>query len=164
MSNSRPYYQDDITWCVQKAKLRAKWKQILITADLNTCLCIVAAVAPVLCIGYFLTAFERRPLDIWSVAFLLCRTISLTSATFYPERKTTRAFFVLHLHLCFVTSCLFTSLMFQIITNPNHEHQISGFDEISYAKLRLAAEVEMKMFLIDRNMVNNNKIKRVELA
>lgn len=143
-----------MSWCVQKAKLRAKWKQILLTVDWKAILCILGAVFPAILLFYAITGFERRPLDIWSSAFLILRTIAATPSTFNPERISARLFHMLSLHICFFSASLIVSFIFIIIASPNYEHQISCFEEVVDSNFRLAAEEEMEKFLIGRNMVN----------
>lgn len=151
--DSQVYFQDDVTWCVQKAKGRPKWTQILLVADWKIFLCIFGAVFPTIWVLYVLSGFERRPLDVWTAAFSIIRSIGLSSSTFYPERNSMRFTYFLLLILCFFVSSVWCSFMFIIITSPFNEHQISNSEEIVNANFRLVAEEETKQFLIDRNMV-----------
>lgn len=48
---------------------------------------------------------------------------------------------------------MFTSILFTIITNPVYERQITTFDEIVSEEFRLAADKEMKTYLIDTDLV-----------
>lgn len=153
--DSHAYFQDDVTWCVQKAKGHAKWKQILLIADWKIFLCIFGSVIPITVLTYAFTTFEKHPLDIWSSAFLVVRTISTTPSTLNPERHSARFLYSMFLCSCFFLTSLFVSYMFAIISQPLHDHQIFSFGEIVNANFRLAAEEAMGNFLIDRNMVKN---------
>lgn len=152
-ANSLAYSQDEITWCVQKAKSRAKWKQMWLIADWKVFLCIFSTALPFTWIMYGLAGFEKRPFDVWTSAFMILRSITLTSPPFNPERSSVRFIYLLQQHLCFFASSIFLSFFFIIITRPFNEHQISSFEEIVKANFRLVAEGEMKQFFIDRNMV-----------
>lgn len=148
------YFQDDVAWCVQKAKGRAKWKQIFLVADWKIFLCIFCSVFPLVFVVYGFNGFERRPYDIWTSAFLVTRTISLTPSPLNPERNSLRFFYLYFVCITFFFMSIFGSFWFIIITNPFNEHQISNFEEIVNANFRLVAEEELKQFLVARNMVN----------
>lgn len=154
--DSEAYFQDDLTWCVQKAKLRPKWKQFLLTFDMHGVLCIFGAAIPATLIFYLSSGYERRAMDIWTAAFLIIQAISGTSSTYHPKRSSGRIFYLLLLHLGFFCISLIVSYLITIITNPNYEHQISSFEEIRAANFRLAAEEETKNYLIESNTVNND--------
>lgn len=150
--DSLAYFQDDVTWCVQKAKSRPKWKQMWV-ADWKVFVCIFGAIIPVIWIWYGLTGFERRPFDIWTSAIFVVRTVALTPSTFNPSKILHRFFYVYFLLFCFFASLVICSFMFAISTTSFNEHQISTFEEIVNGNFRLAAEGETKQFLTDRSMV-----------
>lgn len=152
--DSHAYFQDDVTWCVQKAKKRAKWKQLWLLADWNVFLGISGGILALTLIVYAFTGFEKRPLDMWASAFVVIRVNTSVESTFKPKRNSARLLYCYFLHASFFFMAVFGSFLFITITATFNEHQISNFGEIVTANFRLAAEREMKRFLIDRNMVN----------
>lgn len=152
--DSHAYFQGDVTWCVQKAKRRAKWKQLWLLADWKNFLFIFGSILALTLLVYTFTGFEKRPFDIWISAFTVVRVVSLVGSTLNPERNSARLLYSYFLHASFFFMSVFGAFLFAIITTPFNEHQISNFEEIVTANCRLAGEQEMKQFLVDRDMVN----------
>lgn len=152
--DSQPYYQDDATWCIQKAKLRAKWKLFLLSLDMKSIMIIVGAAAVTSSIFFVSSGYERRPLDFWMAYVLVVQIIAGASSMYKPLRITGRILYFLLLYIGFFSVTLVASFMFTSIANPTYEHQVSTFEEIRAASFCLAAEEEMKKFLISQNMVH----------
>lgn len=147
--NPLGYFEDDITWYVQRAKLRAKWKSPLLYVFLNweVILCLFLTIIPFVGIAYAQSTFERRPLDIWGSIFVIIQMIAATSSTYNPDIVLHRFLDAYFRHACFFGVSIVSSFIFMTITSPQHDHQISSFQEIGEANLHLAVESEMKAYL-----------------
>lgn len=156
LMNSQAYFQDDITWCVPKPKLRAVWENFFYIADAKVISCGMAAILPTIGIAYALSAYERRPLDIWESILICTQGLIALPLAYIPERIVSRLYFVFNVQLGFLLVSIFGAYMFTIMTQPNYVHQISTFVQITDANYRLRAEVETRNYLTERNMVNDS--------
>lgn len=153
--DSRAYFQDDMAWCVKRAKYRSIWRQVFAPVDFMVLLCIFAVALPLIWITFGFAGFQRRPFDIWTSAFLIARTISGTASNLIPEKTSLKIFYMLYLHLGFIVTNVFVSDLFAIITLRFQGNRITSFDEIVRENFRLAAEQDTMNSLLDRNMVND---------
>lgn len=151
---SRAYFQDDVTWCVPHAKLRAKWKSLFYVADANILAIFFSAMLPLIVIIYFFTTFERRALDIWSSMLMVIAIASAHSFSYSFERSSARILYSLHSHLGTAVLVIFLAFATIEFSQLNYEKQISSFDQITNENFRLAANDDMRNYLVERNLVN----------
>lgn len=152
--DSLAYFQNDVTWCVQKAKGIAKWKTIFKVADPIVMACISVAAFFVTSSVWMFLGFEKPSRDIWSAALLTTASIAATPYKIKPKKTSVRIFYLYLLIMSFLGASVLVSFLFAISTHPMYEHQIANFEEVISKKIHLAAERETKDFLIDWNMVN----------
>lgn len=149
---SQAYFQDDVTWCVQHARLRAEWKNFFYAADPNIYVFIFSAI-PLIYVAYHFTAYERRTTDIWETILILSAIFSQQSTSYRPEKNSTRFFYVLFSVLSFFLISISMSFLIIRVTKINYEEQISSFEQITEENFCLAAEENTRNYLIQRNLV-----------
>lgn len=71
-----------------------------------------------------------------------------------PENSLARFFYSLYMHCSTALLSIFLAFMIVNMTRDNYEEQISNFDQITKEYFRLAAEEDMKNYMIEGNMVN----------
>ena len=93
LSASIPYYQDDITWCVPKARLAATWLNVFIIFGWSTWLAFVIVILFTSILIYRFNKIEGRYNEniFWSL--LQSLAISLSSyAHYWPNRSFIQVF------------------------------------------------------------------------
>lgn len=151
--DSEAYFQDDITWCVRHARVRATWKRFLYIFDLNVLWLSLVAVIPLIYIHYIAQGIELRPRDIWSSMLAFMSTISQQPFVHMPRHTSTRIIYSFFVHLTLPVLTTFMAVSITIIARINYEKQVSSFDQISDESFHLAAEENTKNYLIERKLV-----------
>lgn len=153
-STSRPYFfNDDLTWCVCRAKLMPTWKNFyyIVTWDANT----VGLVASFLGVAVFflLTTFEQKSADVWTSAISVFSMIILFLADFFPKRTITRFYLGWFSLGVLISTNTFLAFYYGFMLHPLHEKQIDTFAQIGDNNLVLGSDDNMRNYLIEQNQV-----------
>lgn len=151
--DSHAYFQDDITWCVQHAKLRDEWDSFFRTVEPNVFWLIFGVALPFIANTYFFAAYERRMLDIWLSMLLFVAVVSQQAFNYHPKRSSGRVFSAMSLQMTFFAVSSFVAIIFKSMTQINYGTHISSLDEITNENFRLVADKDTRNYLIDRNLV-----------
>lgn len=150
---SQVYFQDEVTWCTRHAEPHAEWKTFFLLVDKYVFMIAFLALFPIIGILYIFTGYERRPLDIWSSMLVCISALSATASTLNPERTSIRFFYSLMLHLNLILLAVFLIIGFRRVSIIKYEDQISSFDKITAENFRLAADEDMRNYLVDQDLV-----------
>lgn len=129
ISSSEPYISDDETWCVQKARVSARWMNIVdvFTKELWTAICCSLIIITV--IIYVMIHLEKLNQNIYW-AFLRGLTVSLGMATtFKPRRFYARFIFVLFLLYGMIIDLIFSCFLVTTLTKERFQTQVTTLQE-----------------------------------
>lgn len=136
---SSPYMQDDLTWCVKRAKAIPRWKNIYyIPQDVETY--VIGFIVYTLSIVsiYLLTAFEDKPLD-----FTLCNVYSIGCLAgfgyaYTPKKAATRFIVSIFFMSTFWMTQIYLSYLITYLRITLYENQIGTLGEITRKNFHLA--------------------------
>lgn len=135
---SKPYKQDDMTWCVSHAKTIPQWLNLLYIADLISITIFVILVLILICVVYLLHAFEDLPRDLIFCAFLCLQLITTFPTMFRAERAPLKFIFTLFLLIGSWVSLIFGAHVVVFLGRELHEHQTATLDDIVEQNFHLA--------------------------
>lgn len=156
--DSRIYFQDDIVWCVQRARVLAAWKNFFTFIDSSHYALFAAAIFPLIFIIYLLCSYEKRPIDIWTAMLVIMTTVTLMSPAVKCEKASARLYHTWSMFTCLCLLSVYMAFSLDHMLQVHYEHQISTFDEVVEEKFRLVAEPDMKMYLIERKQLTQEQI------
>lgn len=151
---SAPYFQDDITWCVSRAKEIPRWKNIYyITQDVETYTWgAIMYIMTIIC-AYFLTTFEETPLDFFQCMILSVQTVTALTSTFRPKGLLMRFHYGQFLIIPFWLTQIFSAFLITFTPRILYEVQINSFEDITRNHFRLAGNGRVFDHLSIKNMV-----------
>lgn len=126
LSSSIPYYQDDQTWCVAKAKPEELWRNIF---NLFTTLVwglIILVVFLMAVMLHFFIKLEDKSENFMS---MLLASLSITmglATTYDPKNTNVRIIFFIFLFYGLLFSTAFNSFLVGVLTNPRQKEQVSN--------------------------------------
>lgn len=149
---SNPYIQDDLTWCVSRAKEIPRWMNVFyIPKDAQTYLSGIILLLLTLFAAYFLTTFEEKPLDFLYCIILTVQTIIAFPSIFNPKGLLLRLHYALFLIIPFWLTQIYSAYLFTFISQVLFEHQIATRSEIADQRFRLTGDLN----IIDHIRVKN---------
>lgn len=126
LSSTIPYYQDDLTWCVAKAKLAPNWINVFIIFNITTwTIAIVTLHALAAILHYFVKkeGFVHENI-LWSFLIMLALNINFYGH-YWPRRTFIKVFLagvmIYGLHF----SVAYNSFLIAVLTRPRFETQVS---------------------------------------
>lgn len=152
---SEPYMQDDVTWCVSRAKPTPRWQNILYIPK-DTLTYTSGGIMYIITIfgAYIFTTFEERPVDFFRCAILSVLTLTGQSSTFNPKRMCLRYLSVYFTFVSFWLVQFFGAFLLTYLSSVLYESQISTINEIRYRGFQLAGNPSVLEYLGEKNMVN----------
>lgn len=158
LSASIPYYQDDLTWCVQKAGLIPKWLNIFALFTLEIWIIIIALV--------FLTAYIFKRFALWdnypaNLFWANLGTLSLTMAlsfSYTPQRSSFRIFFISFLAYGMILATSYQSFLISVLTRPRYQHQVQSIEHAIRNEYKLAGGVAALS-----HYTKNDEVKPIDL-
>lgn len=107
---SAPYMQDDLTWCVSKAKALPQWQNIYyIVRDVPTI--IFGSVSATIFVRYVLSAFEKNPRDINYCATVEIQILAGVSSAYKPKESMAHFHFGIALIVAFSADQIFSGFL-----------------------------------------------------
>lgn len=141
---SNPYIQDDLTWCVSRAKEIPRWMNVFyIPKDAQTYLSGILLLILTLFAAYFLTTFEEKPLDFLYCIILTVQTIIAFPSIFNPKGILLRLHYALFLIIPFWLTQIYSAYLFTFISQVLSEHQIATCSEIADQRFRLTGDLNI---------------------
>lgn len=135
-SSSIPYYQDDQTWCVAKAKPRELWKNIFnLFSTLVWSLIILVVCLMALMMYFFIKLDQKSENYVWMLLASLSVTLGL-STTYDPKNPNIRLIFFIFLFYGLLFSTAFNSFLVGVLTNPRQKEQISNLHQAVSSNLQ----------------------------
>lgn len=130
---SRSYYQDSLTWCIQKHQPIPKWQNILYIC-LNPIIWTISFIITIveLCCIYFIQQAESSPKWDWHRIFFDGLRVHLGFAcTYNPQNNANRILFCFILFACTIYTIAVGSTILQFLTSPILSTQIESIQEIT---------------------------------
>lgn len=151
---SAPYLQDDITWCVSRAKEIPRWKNLYyITEDVETYTWgAIMYILTIIC-AFFLTTFEEKPLDFFHCVILSVQTVTALTSTFQPKGILMRFHYCQFLIIPFWLTQIFSAFLITFAPRILYEIQIDSFEDITRSHFRLAGDAHVFDHLTFKNVV-----------
>lgn len=149
-----PYYEDDYTWCVARAKVRPKWQNFyhIIRDDIVfVVMTIVAIIAHVLI--FLLSAFERKPLDLWKVVCYFASTMYNLGGSFEPQNHRIRFLIAIYLMICLWLDTIFIAFIIKFCSTSFTEKQVRTTTELVEHNYKLLASKELFDEIVQQKMV-----------
>lgn len=141
LTASRPYFYDELTWCVQKCQPQELWKQIFyISKDVWFWVLILVYAAIAINFAYFLQQYEERPATfshIFVGGFSYFLNISYPYA---PKQNANRILFASFMLGCLLINLTFTTYLFRTVTSPYRKIQAQTIDDILRDDFKLVGE------------------------
>ncbi|XP_034664641.1 uncharacterized protein LOC117899003 [Drosophila subobscura] len=134
VSSSIPYHQDDLTWCVARAKRKHGFFNFVATFNADTgflLLLFIVTCSLVVLMAQRLTGFRLRNLNNYFAICLRMLGILLTQAM--PAQSLSlvlRQLFALSFLMGFFFSNTYQSFLISTLTTPRSSHQIESLEEI----------------------------------
>lgn len=151
---SAAYAQDDMTWCVGRAKAIHRWKNVYyIPKDIETYTIGALMYIATIFGAYFLTTFEKKPLDLFHCAILSVQTLTGQSSTFNPKRFVMRFFYVMFLLIAFWLTQFFCAFLVTFMSSVLYETQIASIDKIIGHGFQLAGDPDVVKYYATKNVV-----------
>lgn len=139
------YYQEDQTWCVQRAKVRNLWENIFAMFTLDMWFLIVLCTQVVSLAIYVLMKFANRYHKktedcSYSKSFLISMTtaLSLPTPNFCPVYCPLRTLIIFCLVYGIVLTNTFNSYLISVITKPRTNLQVYSIDSAVHKGFRFA--------------------------
>jgi hypothetical protein len=130
LSVTIPYYQDDLTWCVPKAKLAPTWMNVFVIFSLTTWMAAILTQNITGTILYFLAKVENVYKENIFWAMLQSLNLSLGQCAHYSPRKIyTKCFlvglFVYGIHF----NAAYNSFLISVLTRPRYQPQVLSVEQ-----------------------------------
>lgn len=128
LSSSIPYYQDDLTWCLQPASLASTLFNVFVVFNAliwSACITIIISSAMI----FFANSFYEQPRRNDNPAFSLILSTALmfnTNIGYLPKRMMIKLFLALLLIFTFHFAAFYNAFLLKILTSPRYEPQISN--------------------------------------
>lgn len=158
---SIPYLQDDLTWCVSRAKPIPSWQNAYHIADAQTIILGATMYTMVIFIGYLIYAFEQHPRDLIYCAILSVQTLTTFPTMFNAKKFTLRFFYGLCLVIAFWLTQILNAYLIAFASDILYEHQIATVREIVDNQFRLAGDPIVLGHLKVKNVVSQSLLKYV---
>lgn len=147
--------QDDLTWCVSKAKAIPRWKNgYLITKDVRLIVSGTIMFILVHFIVFMFTAFEEKAHDFWFSLLVTVQCLINFSSTFNPKKSTSRFYFTWALVAAFWLIQIFCGFLISFNQRILYEDQINTHDELTEKNFRLAGDPHVFDYLTAKNVVS----------
>lgn len=151
---SMAYEQDDITWCISRAKQIPLWLNFFHFAEgIGLWMMTLSAFILATAFVFLLTSFEEQPLDIWHVLTLAFPTLLTFVSWFKPKGSLLRLLFIITLLVAFLWSCIFNAFFFTVLTHPKYTTQLKSISEIIQEDYRLVTDINILSHLADQKLV-----------
>lgn len=146
-----PFIQDDITWCVSRAKPIPVWLNMWqITSETIWCLAFITVYLEGLII-YLLMRYERGHVGFMKKDFHYCVLMMAMSAftgmsniTYRPKSKQLSLFVGLLLITGILISTIWNCFLIKVLTRPIYQKQVTTIKELMENDFRLAGGFDGK--------------------
>lgn len=147
------YMQDEIVWCVSRAKPISKWKAILyLTQDNASWICGWVSLFLAVTFTYILSTFEPRPFDYIEAGVLIAQGM-LVGNRIKPKRTPFKILVIYFMFIGILLTTIFNAFLMNYLTGIKREEQISSFDDLKLESFHFAAPPSALKFLKRGNWV-----------
>ncbi|CRK87351.1 CLUMA_CG001153, isoform A, partial [Clunio marinus] len=167
VSPSIPYYQDDITWCVAKAKFAQTWLNVFIIFNLTTWFIIIFTLVASSVFLYAIAYFTKQTKENFTWVFLITVTLSTGQyGHYWPNRSSIRFFLIILYFYGLHINTAYHSSLINVLTNPRYEDQIKTMEMAIEAGLTFEVNVNTMEFFnskgdwISKYLLSNHKLCR----
>lgn len=161
---SAPYLQDDITWCVSRAKPRSQWFNLFhMVKDIETYVIGSFLLVCTIFVSYLMLAFEENThlqYDLFHLTVVILQTVCALTAAFKPRTTVIRIYYAIFLIVPFWLTQIYSAFLVNYMSHVIHVHQISTVHEIASKNFHLAGDHFCHAFLTDRKMVRFDIISK----
>lgn len=145
--------QDEIVWCVPRAKPISKWQVIIyLTQDNATWICGWVSLFFAVTFAYILLTFEPRPLDFIESGVLVAQAI-LVGNRIKPKRTLFKIMVIYFMFVVLFLATIFNAFLINYLTGNKRYEQISSFDDLESENFHFAAQPSVLKFLKNGNWV-----------
>lgn len=147
------YMQDEIVWCVPRAKPISKWHAIVfLTRDTATWTCGWVSLFLAVTFVYILSTFEPRPFDYIESGVLIAHAI-LIGNRIKPKRTLFRIIVIYFMFVVILLATIFNAFLINHLTGIIRDDQISSFDDLKSENFHFAAQPSALKCLKSENWV-----------
>lgn len=165
LTASKPYYQDDYTWCIQQAKYFSHIYNFLLAATPECWIIYIfvfgygTGFVLYLLLQFDLEYKQRNVRDWHYTTWLIALPIGIASnLRFQPKYWPLRLFYAYAMVCGVVVWTIGFTYVLEKVKTPVQRHQISTIDEIVYNDFRLTGSAEVKELLSHDNRVRKHLI------
>lgn len=139
--NLLPYVEDDITWCVSRAKPRPFWISFFYFAKGAAfwIIGIIMFILAMICV-FFLTTFESKPLDMWTVGILALGSLICFVTWAKPKKSLLRLLYGIVLIASYLCVTTFNAFFLNVLSYRTNMPQIRTSAEIYNHGFHLMAD------------------------
>lgn len=153
-STSKPYYYDDLTWCVGRAKPIPIWQNIFqICKQKVLWPMAVVTFFSVVYIFYYLMKEEDKSMDAFSIMLLCLLTMLCSSPNCNAITLPVKILYFSCLLACILLITTFNAFLINVLTHPIHKTQIQTIAELIDNDFELVGDEYALSKIRERNMV-----------
>lgn len=141
-AQTKPYYRDDITWCVKSAEAIPSWFRIFAVFNNVNVALIVTLLFISCCVGWYaFAAFDPKPLNIVTTFITGYNLMLCLGYDYYPTRTTTRIYILFCMFCSMLVSLHYLSFYTVFMIYPRLESQVVSANELIAKEFRLMGEL-----------------------
>lgn len=138
-TSSIHYMQDELTWCVSKAKPLPEWQNFLHAyTDIETWVLSSILYIGAMAMLYFMSTFEAKPIDCWATLLISIQTAAGSASTFNPQTDTLRFFYLGALCMALLLGIYLNAFMVTLFTTMLFHKQIDSVTALGNGNFKLA--------------------------
>lgn len=158
LSSSIPYYQDDQTWCVAKAKPEDLWRNIFnLFSTLVWCLILLVVCLMAFMLYFFIKLDKKSENFVWMLLASFSITMGLAT-TYGPINTNSRVIFFIFLFYGLLFSTAFHSFLVGVLTNPRQKEQIRNLNQAVSLNLQFNGGTVTLEHFDGKDEVSDNKL------
>lgn len=148
------HYNEGITWCVPRAQLAPKWRNLLDTFLYETWLSMIAAYFMVSTIVWYCCSCEPR--DVTSYTLIqdslkyLFSVFLAVSVSMTPKKFSSRIVFFVWVVFSLHFVAAYQAKLISVLLSPTYETQINSVEEILAKQMDWGAVPSLKRFYVDK--------------
>lgn len=136
-----PYYSDDITWCISRAKhIPLYLNAFRYVKDSELYVMGIFAVFAAIIIGFLLTTFEEKPIDYFEMSLIGISVVSNSATYFQPKRPCNRFLYMLTCYIGLLLVNIFGAYYVVALTYPIFEDQLDSVNSLIENKFQLMGD------------------------
>lgn len=147
------YTQDEITWCVARARPIPKWRSIFSMGQgIEVHICTWSALVITIILTFFLSTFERRPFDAWK-SMIYVFHLFLNGYVTTPKTRAMKFFVIYFMFILMISYTMINASLIKYMTGVAFDKQINTFDELKNQNFHFVSQSSAMKYLNRANLV-----------